>query len=179
MATAEQLNQAIALIQGNQYADAEALLTPLLNQSATDADVWQLIALARKGQLDLAGAEVAFKQSIDLHPAPAVVTNLGNLYRQMDREQDALACYNRAIEAAPRIYPRELTKVAPYLLYPGLKRLPPSIPTFLRNCPNTAMPALVLHSHCSVAARRARRLCISRRSLFMSPKTPQRSMALA
>ena len=31
MATAEQLNQAIALIQGNQYADAEALLTPLLN----------------------------------------------------------------------------------------------------------------------------------------------------
>ena len=60
-----------------------------------------MIALARKGQLDLAGAEVAFKQSIDLHPAPAVVTNLGNLYRQMDREQDALACYNRAIEAAP------------------------------------------------------------------------------
>ena len=60
-----------------------------------------MIALARKGQLDLAGAEVAFKQSIDLYPAPAVVTNLGNLYRQMDREQDALACYNRAIEAAP------------------------------------------------------------------------------
>ena len=57
MATAEQLNQAIDLIQGKQYADAEALLTPLLNQSATDADVWQLIALARKGQLDLAGAE--------------------------------------------------------------------------------------------------------------------------
>ena len=101
MATAEQLNQAIALIQGNQCADAEALLTPLLNQSATDADVWQLVALARKRQLDPAGAEVAFKQSIDLHPAPAVVTNLGNLYRQMDREQDALACYNRAIEAAP------------------------------------------------------------------------------
>ena len=49
MATAEQLNQAIGLIQSNQHADAEALLTPLLNQSATDADVWQLIALARKG----------------------------------------------------------------------------------------------------------------------------------
>ena len=96
MATAEQLNQAIALIQGNQYADAEALLTPLLNQSATDADVWQLIALARKGQLDLAGAEVAFKQSIDLQAAPSVVTNLGNLYRQMGREADALDCYNRA-----------------------------------------------------------------------------------
>ncbi|MAP60264.1 MAG: hypothetical protein CME49_00440 [Halieaceae bacterium] len=110
MATAEQLNQAIALIQGNQYADAEALLTPLLNQSATDADVWQLIALARKGQLDLAGAEVAFKQSIDLHPAPAVVTNLGNLYRQMDREQDALACYNRAIEAAPSHLPARVNK---------------------------------------------------------------------
>ena len=74
MATAEQLNQAIALIQGNQYADAEALLIPLLNQSATDSDVWQLIALARKGQIDLTGAEVAFKQSIDLYPAPAVVT---------------------------------------------------------------------------------------------------------
>jgi len=49
MATAEQLNQAIGLIKGNQHADAEALLTPLLNQSATDADVWQLIALARNG----------------------------------------------------------------------------------------------------------------------------------
>ena len=110
MATAEQLNQAIALIQGNQYADAEALLTPLLNQSATDADVWQLIALARKGQLDLVGAEVAFKQSIDLYPAPAVVTNLGNLYRQMDREQDALACYNRAIEAAPSHLPARVNK---------------------------------------------------------------------
>ena len=49
MATAEQLNQAVGLIQGNQYSDAEALLTPLLNQSATDADAWQLIALSRNG----------------------------------------------------------------------------------------------------------------------------------
>ena len=121
MATAEQLNQAIALIQGNQYADAEALLTPLLNQSATDADVWQLIALARKGQLDLAGAEVAFKQSIDLHPAPAVVTNLGNLYRQMDREQDALACYNRAIEAAPSNLPARVNKGRSLLALSRLK----------------------------------------------------------
>ena len=48
----------------------------------------------------MAGAEVAFKQSIDLHPAPAVGTNLDNLSRQMDRAQDAMACYNRAIEAA-------------------------------------------------------------------------------
>ena len=67
--------------------------------------MWQLIALARKGQLDLAGAEVAFKQSIDLNPAPAIVTNLGNLCRQMGREQDAMACYNRAIEAAPSHLP--------------------------------------------------------------------------
>ena len=110
MATAEQLNQAIALIQGNQHADAEALLTPLLNQSATDADVWQLLALARKGQLDLAGAEIAFKQSIDLHAAPAVITNLGNLYRQMGREEDALACYNRALEAAPSHLPARVNK---------------------------------------------------------------------
>ena len=110
MATAEQLNQAVALIQGNQHADAEALLTPLLNQSATDADVWQLIALARKGQLDLAGAEAAFKQSIDLHAAPPVVTNLGNLYRQMGREEDALACYNRALEAAPTHLPARVNK---------------------------------------------------------------------
>ena len=110
MATAEQLNQAIALIQGNQHADAEALLTPLLNQSVTDADVWQLLALARKGQLDLAGAEIAFKQSIDLHAAPAVITNLGNLYRQMGREEDALACYNRALEAAPSHLPARVNK---------------------------------------------------------------------
>ena len=110
MATAEQLNRAIGLIQSNQHADAEALLTPLLNQSATDADVWQLLALARKGQLDLAGAEVAFKQSIDLHAAPAVVTNLGNLYRQMGREEDALACYNRALEAAPSHLPARVNK---------------------------------------------------------------------
>ena len=101
MATAEQLNQAIRLIQGNQYSDAEALLTPPLNQSATHADVWRLIALARNGQLDLASTEVAHKQAIDLHPAPAVVTNVGNLYRRVDREQDAMACYNRAIETAP------------------------------------------------------------------------------
>ena len=110
MATAEQLNQAIAMIQGNQHADAEALLTPLLNQTATDADVWQLIALARKGQLDLAGAEAAFKQSIDLHAAPPVVTNLGNLYRQMGREADALDCYNRALEAAPTHLPARVNK---------------------------------------------------------------------
>ena len=49
MATAEQLNQAIGLIQGNQYSDAEALLTPLLNQLAADADARQLVALARNG----------------------------------------------------------------------------------------------------------------------------------
>ena len=110
MATAEQLNQAIGLIQSNQHADAEALLTPLLNQSATDADVWQLIALARKGQLDLAGAEAAFKQSIDLHAAPAVVTNLGNLYRQMGREEAALECYDRALEVAPTHLPARVNK---------------------------------------------------------------------
>jgi len=110
MATAEQLNQAIGLIQNHQHADAEALLTPLLNQSAADADVWQLIALARKGQLDLTGAEIAFKQSIDLHAAPAVVTNLGNLYRQMGREEDALACYNRALEAAASHLPARINK---------------------------------------------------------------------
>ena len=39
MATTEQLNQAITLIEGNQHAGAEALLTHLLNQSATGADV--------------------------------------------------------------------------------------------------------------------------------------------
>ena len=49
MATAEQLNQAIGLIQNHQHADAEALLTPLLNQSAADADVWELIASALEG----------------------------------------------------------------------------------------------------------------------------------
>ena len=49
MATAEQLDQAIGLIQGNQYSDAEALLTPLLNQLAADADARQLVALARNG----------------------------------------------------------------------------------------------------------------------------------
>ena len=103
MATAEQLNQAIGLIQNHQHADAEALLTPLLNQSAADADVWQLIGLARKGQLDLTGAEIAFKQSIDLHAAPAVVTNLGNLYRQMGHEEEALDCYNRALKAASHL----------------------------------------------------------------------------
>jgi predicted Zn-dependent protease len=69
MATAEQLNQAIGLIQNHQHADAEALLTPLLNPSAADADVWQLIALARKGQLDLACTEIAFKRSIDCRAA--------------------------------------------------------------------------------------------------------------
>ena len=179
MATAEQLNQAIALIQGNQYADAEALLTPLLNQSATDADVWQLIALARKGQLDLAGAEVAFKQSIDLHPAPAVVTNLGNLYRQMDREQDALACYNRAIEAAPSHLPARVNKGRSLLVYPGLKRPPPFTPTSSRSCPSTPMPALVLHSHCNGAARLVRPRYISRKLWPMSPKTRPRSMGLA
>ena len=110
MATAEQLNRAIGLIQNNHHADAEALLTPLLNQSITDADVWQLIALARKGRLDLAGAEIAFKQSIDLHAAPAVVTNLGNLYRQMGREQDALDCYDRALQAAPSHLPARVNK---------------------------------------------------------------------
>ena len=110
MATAEQLNQAIGLIQNHQHADAEALLAPLLNQSAADADVWQLIALARKGQLNLTGAEIAFKQSIDLHAAPAVVTNLGNLYRQMGREDEALHCYNRALEAAPSHLPARINK---------------------------------------------------------------------
>ena len=60
MATAKQLEQAIGLIQKNQYAHAEALLTPLLNNSASDVDVWQLIALARKGQNNLVSAEFAF-----------------------------------------------------------------------------------------------------------------------
>ena len=104
---------------------------PLRNQEATDADVWQLIALARKGQLVLAGAEVAFKQSIDLHPAPAVVTKLGNLYRHMDREQDAMACYNRAIEAAPSRLPARVNKGRSLLALSKLESVVPSIEPYL------------------------------------------------
>ena len=110
MATAKQLEQAIGLIQKNQYADAEALLTPLLNNSASDVDVWQLIALARKGQNNLVSAEFAFSRSIELLPSPTVVTNLGNLYRQMGREEDALDCYERALDAEPAHLPARVNK---------------------------------------------------------------------
>ena len=149
MATAEQLNRAIGLIQSNQHADAEALLTPLLNQSATDADVWQLLALARKGQLDLAGAEVAFKQSIDLHAAPAVVTNLGNLYRQMGREEDALACYNRALEAAPSHLPARVNKGRSLL---ALSRLEEAATLYHRHPRGAARAHQCPNWSCTVAA---------------------------
>ena len=110
MATAKKLEQAIGLIQKNQYTDAEALLTPLLNNSASDADVWQLIALARKGQNNLVNAEFAFSRSIELLRSPTVITNLGNLYRQMGREKDALDCYDRALEAGPANLPTRVNK---------------------------------------------------------------------
>ena len=149
MATAEQLNRAIGLIQSNQHADAEALLTPLLNQSATDADVWQLLALARKGQLDLAGAEVAFKQSIDLHAAPAVVTNLGNLYRQMGREEDALACYNRALKTAPSHLPARVNKGRSLLALSRLEEAATLYTDILEE-----LPAFVARMACTIAAAR-------------------------
>ena len=55
MATAEQLNQAIGLIQGNQYCDAEALLTPAQPVS-NGRRCMAINCSVTQRQLDLAGA---------------------------------------------------------------------------------------------------------------------------
>ena len=179
MATAGQLNQAIGLIQGNQHADAEALLTPLLNQSATDVEVLQLLALACKRQLDLAGAEIAFKQSIDLHAAPAVFTNLAIFTDRWVARRTPWRAATAPSRLRPRTCPRESTKGVHYLQPRGLKRPSPFTSRSLRRSPNTPMPALVSHSPCSAAARVARPLCISRKFWPRSPTTPRHSMDLA
>ena len=157
---------------------------PLRNQSATDADVWQLIALARKGQLDLAGAEVAFKQSIDLHPAPAVVTKLGNLYRHMDPEQDAMACYNRAIEAAPSRLPARVNKGRSLLALSKLEEATTLYTSILEELPEHINARIGLaqslqRSGQTRAARLVRPGYILRKLWPINPKTPQRSMGLA
>lgn len=110
MSAVDQLNRAIGLIEADRHTEAEALLTPLLDDGHNSADVWQLMALARKGQRDLSGAETAFIRSIELFAAPAVITNLGNLYRQMNRDEEALGCYDRALAAAPSHLPARINK---------------------------------------------------------------------
>ena len=144
MATAKQLEQAIGLIQKNQYADAEALLTPLLNNSASDVDVWQLIALARKGQNNLVSAEFAFSRSIELLPSPTVVTNLGNLYRQMGREEDALDCYERALDAEPAHLPARVNKGSSLLALSRLTEASALYTDILQELPEHTNPRIGL-----------------------------------
>lgn len=106
----QQLHQAASKLQSGDSATALDLLRSLSDWYPTNADVWQLRALAHKQLGDFSLAEQAFQKALALDLQPTTLANLGNLYRKMARPAEAIACYDQALMASPNDIPAQVNR---------------------------------------------------------------------
>ncbi len=104
------LQRALALLRDANAEGARRLLREMADTNPQSADVWQLLALAEKQLEHYVDAEVAFLESIRLQSQAHVITNLGNLYRQQARHEEALSQYARALELDADHLPAEVNR---------------------------------------------------------------------
>lgn len=102
MTLPRELAAAIRLLQAKNGAEAEAILAPLAQEFARNADVWQLLAGALKLQERWDEALHAFEMSLALNPAQANVrNNHGNVLYTLGRHREALRELDEALRLQP------------------------------------------------------------------------------
>lgn len=83
----------------NQYADALAVLSPLLDRPDADAEALNLAAACAYAMNRADLAQAYWQRAVAGHPGHAGVhNNLGNLYEQLKRFPEAQALYRRALD---------------------------------------------------------------------------------
>ncbi len=86
----------------NQPDQAETLLRLALGGCGKDFAALGLLALMAIERKDFAAAEGWLRAALVIEPdEPTTLNNLGEALRQLDRYEEALACYPRAIAQAP------------------------------------------------------------------------------
>jgi len=108
-AIARGLQQAQSLLQQGQHAQAADVCSRLLAQWPELIEGMQLLALARKGQGDVAEAERLLRTCVQRQPQRADFhANLANLLRASGRAADAEVAYRQALQIDARFKPARL-----------------------------------------------------------------------
>ena len=95
------LQQASAQIGQNRLAEAEALLNRALAIRPLEAETIQLLGLIRQRQGRLPEAEEFYRRALAIKPLPHVHYNLGTLYYQQSRVDEAAAAFGEAVRLKP------------------------------------------------------------------------------
>jgi tetratricopeptide (TPR) repeat protein len=104
------LQRALGHLDRREPAQAEAILSALLAQQPSDADVLQLFGLTRRLQGRDDEAESFYRQSLALNPQqPNVQYNLGNLLKWLGRFDEAADALREAIRQKPNYAEAHLT----------------------------------------------------------------------
>jgi tetratricopeptide (TPR) repeat protein len=86
----------------NEMGQAETLFRLALGASGNDFAALGLLALIDIERRDFAAAEGWLRAALALQPdEPATLNNLGEALRQLDRLDEAVACYRRALARSP------------------------------------------------------------------------------
>src|SRR3569833_1964897 len=94
--------QIVGLINQQQWAAAERMLTQVLSLRPADADGLQLMGLVRANTGRKAEAEALYRRSLAVSPKqPHVQTNLGTLLAQSGRAEEGIALLRAAVRAQP------------------------------------------------------------------------------
>lgn len=95
------LSQASAQIGQNRLAEAEAALNRALSIRPLEAETLQLLGLIRQRQGRLPEAEEFYARALAINPLPHVHYNLGTLYYQQSRIDEAAASFAEAVRLKP------------------------------------------------------------------------------
>jgi predicted TPR repeat methyltransferase len=101
-AQAQRFEQAVALHQNGQLAQAQALYEDIVRTQPNHADAWHFLGLIGFQSNDPQRAVVLIGKAIAINPKNAVYyINHGNALRSLQRLEDALASFDKAIAAKP------------------------------------------------------------------------------
>ncbi len=96
------LERAGALLQRQEYGEAQELLEQWLQPNRDDAGAWCYLGIALRQQSHFAAGVAAARRSVELAPDNAIfLSNLGSALRQSDRAE-TLAVHERAAQIAPQ-----------------------------------------------------------------------------
>lgn len=96
------LDQAIALHQSDELAEAERLYRDILDARPDDFDARHLLGIVRHQQGRDAEALDLIGSALEINPrAASALSNRGAMFQRLGRHQDALACYEQALAIQP------------------------------------------------------------------------------
>jgi predicted O-linked N-acetylglucosamine transferase (SPINDLY family) len=99
----EALNFALQQHQAGRLGEAEQIYQQILAAAPSCAEALHLLGIVRLQHRDFPGAIEQIERAIRIDPGQAVFfSNLGEAYRHLGRNPEAIACYRRALELQPQ-----------------------------------------------------------------------------